>query len=95
MLRDFIIEEENVPSFRAALMAVGDSLAVAASVDGQFVFLETKVIDQSWIVMWDDYVANNDYPPENRSGVQRRREAIFPFLGQPILHGGLNMNDSC
>lgn len=90
MLRDFTIEQEHVPAFRAALLAVPDPLAAGAGEAGEIVFLDTKTFEQDYMAFCDNFAANSSYPPHARSEARRRREAIFPYLGQPLLHGGLS-----
>ncbi len=89
-MRDFIIEQQNVSAFRAALRAVADPLAAGAGEAGELVFLNTKTFEQDYMAFCDNFVANGFYPPYARSEMRRRREAIFPYLGKPFLHGGLS-----
>ena len=89
-MRAFTIKQEHVPAFRAALRAVADPLAAGAGEAGEIVFLDTKTFEQDYMAFCDDFAANSRYPPHARSGMRQRREAIFPYLGQPLLHGGLS-----
>lgn len=89
-MRDFTIEQEHVPAFRVALQAVADPLAAGAGEVGEIIYLETKSLEQDFLVFCDNFVANSFYPPHARSEMQRRRTAIFPYLGQPLLHGLLS-----
>jgi hypothetical protein len=89
-VEDFTIEQEHVPAFQAALRAVADPLAAAAAEAGEIVFLDTKTFGQDYMEFCDNFAANSFYPPQARSEMRRRRQAIFPYLGQPLLHGGLS-----
>ena len=53
-------------------------------------FLDTKTFEQNYMAFCDNFAANSFYPPHARSEMRRRREAIFLYLGQPLLHGGLS-----
>ena len=90
MVREFTIEQECVPALRAALRAVADPLAAGAGEAGEIMFLDTKTFEQDYIAFCDNFAANSFYPPHARSGMRQRRAAIFPYLGQPLLHGGLS-----
>jgi hypothetical protein len=89
-VRDFNIEQEYVPAFRAALQAEADPLAAGAGETGDIVFLDTKTFEQDYMAFCDNFCANNFYPEHARSEMRQRRESIFPYLGQPLLHGGLS-----
>lgn len=90
MVRAFTIEAEHVPAFRAALRAVADPVAAGAGVAGEIVFLDTKTFEPDYMAFCDNFAANSFYPPHARSEMRRRRAAIFPYLGRPLLHGGLS-----
>ena len=91
MLSELLIEQEHIPAFRAALGAAPDLLAAGAAEAGDIVFLATKVIEQGYLTFCDNFAARRwTYPAHARSKMRRRREALRPHLGLPILHGGVS-----
>jgi hypothetical protein len=90
LMETIAIEREHAPAFRATLRAVEDPLAAGAADGGQIFFLDTKVFEQSYMEFCDYYAASDSHPPDSRSGMRQRREAIYPYLGQSLLHGGLS-----
>jgi hypothetical protein len=90
MLCTFSIGQEHVPAFRAALRAGPDSLAAGAADAGEIVFLDTKVFEQDYMTFCDNFAARRwTYSAHARLRMRRRREAIYSYLGRPILHGVL------
>ena len=89
-MRDFTIEQEYVSALKLRLRSVNDPLAAGAAEAGEIVFLDTKTFELDYMAFCDNFAANSFYPPHARSEMQRRREAIFPYLGKPLLHGGLS-----
>lgn len=91
MLGPLTVDQESVPAFRAALRAVPDPLVSGAGEVGEIVFLDTKVFDDEYMRFCDDFAAGwLRYPKRAREEMRRRRAALFPHLGQPILHGGVS-----
>ena len=90
MSRTLPIDQESVAAFRRALQGVVDPLAAVAGEKGEMVFLATKTFGQDYMMFCDSVVANDFYPLHTRSEARRRREALFPYLGQPLFHGGLS-----
>ena len=90
VLREFTIEQENVPAFRRALRALADPLVAEAGESGEFVFLDTTTFEHDYMAFCDNFADNSFYPPDARSEMRRRRQAIFPYLGKPLLHGALS-----
>src|SRR5262245_23392592 len=91
MLGDLPIEQEHIPAFRAALRAVADPLAPGAAEAGDVVFLATKVFEQDYLTFCDNFAARRwSHSARARSRMRQRREALRPYLGRPILHGGLS-----
>ena len=89
-VRAFTIEQEHVAAFRAALRVVADPSAADAGETGEIVFLDTKTFEQDYLAFCDDFAANSFYPPRARAEMRRRRAALAPHLGRPLLHGGLS-----
>ncbi len=93
MLAKLPIEQEQITVFRAAVKAVTDSRVANAGACGELVFLKTKVFEQDYMDFCDNFIANDYYPEYARSKMQLRRDALLPFLGHPLLHGGLQCGE--
>ena len=91
MLGPLTVDQDLVPAFRAALSAVPDPLAAGAGEAGEIVFLGTVVFENDYMRFCDDFAASwFTYPRRARDRMRRRREALFPHLGQSLLHGGVS-----
>jgi hypothetical protein len=90
MSRALAVDQESVAAFRGALQGAVDPLAAVAGEKGEMVFLATKTFGQDYMTFCDSVGANDLYPLHTRSEARRRREALFPYLGQPLLHGVLS-----
>jgi Type II secretion system (T2SS), protein E, N-terminal domain len=90
LVETIAIETEHAPTFLAALRAVEDPLVAGAAEGGEIYFLDTKVFDQGYMELCDYAAASNSNSPGIRSEMRQRREASYPFLGLPLIHGGLS-----